>query len=117
MYSLKYLHGECKERHPISFWLLNVEREDDMTLIIKEQQQKTITDIMVHSLIYLPIDGLEFSFSTKHFLAYITMIIKTVCTHSIVKKKEQYSETQEDTGELGHDIKNEGCYKKILQSF
>ncbi len=45
------------------------------------------------------------------------MIIKTVCTHSIVKKKEQYSETQEDTGDLGHDIQNEGCYKKYYNRF
>ena len=49
--------------------LLAVEcrKRDDMTLIIKQQQQKKITDIMVHSLIYLPIDVLEFSISTQHF--------------------------------------------------
>ncbi len=45
------------------------------------------------------------------------MIIKTVYTHSIAKKKEQYSETQEDTGDLGHDIQNEGCYKKYYNHF
>ncbi len=70
--------------------LLAVEcrKRDDMTLIIKQQQKKTITDYNgTLSNLYSYIDVLEISISTKHFLAYITMIIKTVCTHSIAKKK------------------------------